>query len=301
LIGTVEKPGQSNTVALSPDGTRVAFSLQQAGSDRLVDLWVHEFARGTSTRFTFAPGLNWLATWSPDGTRLVWSSDRYDPTRLGQNLYQKASNGTGTEEALLKPGEAKYGDTKYAYDWSPDGRSLLYGFGGGRNIELWVLPLSGNDRQPTLYLKQPGFNVSQARFSPDGRFVAYASDASGRNEVYVQPFPDAAGGKWMMSQGGGNQPRWRRDGKELFYISADSKVVAVPIATTPAFVPGALKPLFSAPIWGGSRTNNVTRYDVTPDGQKFLINVLQGDQTSQQTGSPAPMTVVQNWVAGLKK
>ncbi len=141
--------------------------------------------------------------------------------------------------------------TKYANDWSPDGRFLLYA--RRRELgecELWVLPLTGDDRKPTPYL-QTDFNVSQARFSPDGRYVAYTSNASGRNEVYVQPFPAAAGGKWMVSQGGGSQPRWRRDGKELFYISADSKVMAVPVATTPAFTPGVPKALFAAPILGG--------------------------------------------------
>jgi len=162
----------------------------------------------------------------------------------------------------------------------------------GGKYSLWVLPLTGDDRKPTLYL-QTDFYTSQARFSPDSRYIAYTSPASGRNEVYVQPFPAAAGGKWMVSQGGGNQPRWRRDGKELFYISADSKVMAVPVATTPAFTPGVPTALFAAPIWGGATGGNVTRYDVTADGQKFLINVLPSP--------PSPMTVVLNWAAALQK
>jgi hypothetical protein len=132
--------------------------------------------------------------------------------------------------------------------------------------------------------------------------VAYTSNSSGQNEVYVQPFPVAAGGKWQVSQGGGGQPRWRRDGKELFYISADSKVMAVPVgttatATTPLFTPGVPKALFAAPIWGGGTTTNVTRYDVTADGQKFLINALPTDTTT--AASPTPITVVLNWTAGL--
>jgi Tol biopolymer transport system component len=337
-LGPVEKPGLYNTAALSPDGTRVAMSLDSRvavagrGSQPSLDLWVHEFARNTSTRLTFDPAQDWMAVWSPDGSRIAWSTDRDG----NYNLYQKVSNGAGKDEVLLKSSDAKS-----AYDWSLDGRFLLYAAvpAGGRS-QLWVLPLTGDDRpstssassgstvstvgpptssgrpepaglpqgqadltsskvegrKPTLYL-QTDFNVSQARFSPDIRFVAYTSNASGRNEVYVQPFPAAAGGKWMVSQGGGSQPRWRRDGRELFYISADSTLMAVEVAATPAFTPGVPKALFAAPIWGGGTPNNVTRYDVTADGQRFLINVLPPETTAAPA---APITVVLNWDAGLK-
>jgi Tol biopolymer transport system component len=296
VLGLVEKPGVYNSVRLSPDGSRVAFSLAgpqgiaiAGGGDTTSDLWVHEFGRNTSTRFTFGPAGNWLAAWSPDGSRVAWSSNRDDGKF---NLFLKASNGVGTDEALLKSNE-----NKYSYDWSPDGRVLLYAGGAGNAGALWVLPLAGDDRKPIPYLQQAGVIMGQGRFSPDGRYVAYTSNASGRNEVYVQPFPMATGGKWMVSQGGGAQPTWRRDGKELFYISADSKMMAVPVAITPTFTPGAPKELFAAPIWGGGTTTNVTRYDVTPDGQRFLINVMP-----QTTGAPpTPMTVVLNWTAALKK
>jgi dipeptidyl aminopeptidase/acylaminoacyl peptidase len=284
VLATVEKPGAYNTPALSPDGTRVVISRGdfQAG-DQMgnPDLWMHEFARDTSTRLTFDPATDFMAAWSPDGTRIAWSSNRDG----NFNLYQKAANGAGTDEALLKSSDPKYSD-----DWSPDGRFLLYGaLPTGGTLELWVLPLTGDDRKPTRYLQQTGFNISQARFSPDSRFVAYTSDASGRNEVYVQPFPAAAGGKWMVSQGGGSQPRWRRDGKELFYIAADWKVMAVPVATATAFTPGVPTALFAAPIYLGGATN-ATRYDVTADGQKFLINAI----SPETAAPPAPITVVLN-------
>ena len=141
-------------------------------------------------------------------------------------------------------------------------------------------------------------SASQARFSPDSRWIAYMSDESGKAEVYIRPFPAASGGKWMVSKGGGGQPRWRRDGKELFYISADSKLMAVEVATASGtFQAGIPKALFAAPIWGGS-TVNVTRYDVTADGKKFLINSLPKVTASAHE---SPITVVLNWQAVLKK
>jgi hypothetical protein len=143
-------------------------------------------------------------------------------------------------------------------------------------------------------------NESQARFSPDSRWIAYTSDESVKSEVYVRPFPATSGGKWMVSKGGGNQPLWRRDGKELFYISADSKLMSVEVAAaSETFQAGIPKALFAAPIWGGGTTYiNITRYDVTADGRKFLINSLPTETTS--VPSP-PITVVLNWQAGLKK
>jgi dipeptidyl aminopeptidase/acylaminoacyl peptidase len=278
ILGTVGEPGQYNTVALSPDGTRVAVSRNDPrtagggfGAQRgNTDIWLHEFSRGTSARLPSDPGMDWMAVWSPDGSRIIFASARDGP----MNLYQKVSSGAGNEEALLKSNEVKL-----SYDWSQDGRFLLYGV-GLQKYGLWVLPLTGDDHKPTPYL-QTESNASQARFSPDSRWIAYMSDESGKKEVYVRPFPAASGGKWMVSKGGGTQPRWRRDGKELFYISADSKLMAVEVATASGtFQAGIPKVLFGAPIWGGGAALNVTRYDVTADGKKFLINSLPMETTS---------------------
>ena len=288
-LGTVGEPGQYNTLAISPDGTRVAFDRyapQSAG--RAGDIWLHEFSRGISTQLTFDPGFDGQPAWSPDGSHILFTSNRDGPL----NLYQKVASGAGNEEALLKSNEAKP-----SYDWSPDGRFLLYGV-QGQKVEVWVLPRTGDDRKPMRYL-QTESNVIQARFSPDSRWVAYTSDESGKREVYVSPFPAAPGVKWMVSKGGGDQPRWRRrDGKELFYISPDRKMMAVEVSTASGAVQAGIpKALFPAPIFGGA-TLDTTRYDVTADGQKFLINSLATETNSAQS---SPITVVLNWQAGLKK
>jgi len=293
-LGTIEKPGSYVAVAISPDGTRVAMDRSEPGQpDNAEDVWVHDFARSTSMRFTFDRADDFMAVWSPDGSHLAWSTKRD-----GQyNLYRKGSNGAGLDQALFKSSDNKVPD-----DYSPDGRFLLYGVEAAGGFELWLLPLTGDDKKPKPYLQQDGFNVTQARFSPDGRFVAYTSNASGRPEVYVQPFPEPASGKWMVSREGGIQPRWRRDGRELFYISADSKVMAVPVSTVPNFTPSAPIALFAVPIFGGgTTTRSDTRYDVTSDGQKFLINAVLPGTTAARPVPPAPITVVLNWTAGLKR
>ena len=295
ILETVGEPGQYNSLALSPDGTRVVFDRNDprvagrglGGLRGNTDIWLHEFSRGTSTRLTFDPGYDWMAVWSPDGNRIIFVSDRDGFF----NLYQKVSSGAGIEEGLLKSS-----GTKYPYDWSQDGRFLLYAV-AAQKYDLWVLPLTGDDRKPMPYL-QTESSAFQARFSPDSRWVAYTSDESGKYEVYVRPFPAASGGKWMVSRGGGNQPRWRRDGKELFYISADSKLMAVDVAAASGtFQAGIPKALFAAPIWGGGATNNVTRYDVTADGKKFLINSLPTETTATPS---SPITVVLNWQQTLQ-
>jgi len=282
-LGTAGEPGDYNTVSLSPDGAKVAVSRTDGGN---TDVVVHEFAQHNTMRLTFDPALDMWAVWSPDGSHIIFSSAREGP----QNLYRKTSSGAGAEELVFKSNEPKF-----AQDWSRDGRFLLYSTGSG-NLDLWVLPLDGEPK-PQKYVATE-FNESQGRFSPDGRFVAYSSNASGRSEVYVQPFPNAAEGKWMVSTGGGSAPRWRRDGKELYYTSADSKIMAVEVSTTQTFKKGVPKELFSAPIWGGGTSTNVTRYDVTADGQRFLINAVPSGGSG---GEVTPITVILNWPQLLKK
>ncbi len=305
LLKTIDPPGQYSEVLLSPDGARalVARTDAQGGvaartaTNRTqtrpngADLWILDVARATSSRFTFDAADDDFAVWSPDSSRIVWSTNRDAGRGPWYDLYQKLSNGADRDESLFKSLEAKYPS-----DWSPDGRFVLYESSPGTGTtELFALPMTGDERKPVSYLKQEGFRIAQARFSPDGRYVAYISNASGTDEVYVQPFPSAGGGKWLVSQGGGVQPHWSRDGKELFYVARDARLMAVPVSTTPAFAPGTPRALF--PTSGIATNGPRSLYDVAPDGQRFLLNVLPMDAL-KPVQLPAP-TLVLNWTTGL--
>src|SRR5713101_7655451 len=201
-IGVLGDPAEYGDLELSPEGRQVSESTAgEAGKGR--DIWLYDVARGLRTRFTFDAATNLASIWSPDGSRLVFNS-----TRKGQHLdlYQKASSGAGPEELLLQDNLDKYPES-----WSPDSRFILYStVGAPTGNHLFVLPLFG-DRRPFPFL-QTQFNTTYGRFSPDGRWVAYQSNESGRFEIYVAPFP-GPGGKWQVSIAGGTDPRWRPDGK----------------------------------------------------------------------------------------
>ena len=185
-----------------------------------------DLVRGTNSRLTIDPASDRYPIWSPDGSHIAWTSSREE----GQRIYQKLASGVGPEEFLYQ------GNAGIATgSWSADGRFILYTLGeSGSNPDVWVLPLEG-DRKPFPFLQTP-FKETQARFSPNGRWVAYVSNESGRNEVYVQTFP-ASGGKWPVSTKGGTSPLWRGDGKELFYDSGDGKLMAVEVKTGGTFEP----------------------------------------------------------------
>jgi Tol biopolymer transport system component len=295
-----EPPIYITGVNLSPDATRVAGASLSQDSRTGEDIWLYEFARGISTKFTSNPARDIQPTWSPDGSRIAFTSDRDGGI---SNLYQRDSNGAANETVLFQSG-----DNKFLQDWSPDGRFLLYEViqnqGAARNDGLWVLPI-GADGAPSgpakLYL-QTEFLSNQARFSPDGRWVSYTSDETGRNEIYVRPFPDSSKSKVPISKGGGTQARWRRDVKELFYLSADSKMMAVEVNAVTAGPPGSFKAGIPKALFGrpGLSMNGLIRthsYDVTPDGQRFLVNTTP-ETPAQQV---SPITVVLNWQALLKK
>jgi len=266
---------------LSPDGKQVAIVRQdpQTGSN---DIYVVDLARGTSARLTFDPANDGFPIWSPDGSRIVWTSGREG----GHRIYQKLSSGVGQDEFLFKD------ETGTAtYSWSPDSQFILYTRGNpGGNLDVWVLPLEG-DRKPFPFL-QTSLDEGSAGFSPDGRWVAYRSTESGRDEVYVQTFP-TSGGKRMVSPNGGYAPQWRGDGKELFYISGDGKLMAVEVKPGNSFELGVPKALFDlAPVQAKLANNS---FAVTADGQRFLF-VRQGEETAS-----LQYTVVVNWTAELKK
>jgi len=278
-IGPAGEPSLYLRPALSPDGKLIAVQRRDptTGTD---DIWLVDLARSTVSRLTFGTSNQTHPTWSPDGSRIAFASDQEGTS----NLYQKSSSGAGTEELLLSSDTSKY-----VTDWSLDGRFIAYeNQSPGTGSDLWVLPLSG-DRKPMPYLRTE-FNEAQGQFSPDGRWMAYSSNESGRTEVYVQAFP-ASGGKWQISTAGGSFPRWRRDGKELFYRTADQKLMSVAVQTDSTFQAGQPRALFE------TRASDVpvVPYSISADGQRFLVN------TATEETNTAPITVVLNWIAELAR
>jgi len=266
------------SLRLSPEGKRLATEAGESQSE----IWIYDRGRAVNTRLTFGPSQNSSPVWSPDGRWIAYAG-----VRSKNGLYRKPANGMGQEETLLEGDAAQ----KTPFDWSPDGKSLLFGVGDGTvKGQVWVLPLA-RDRKP-VPLTQDTYVTNSARFAPDGHWVAYTSNESGRFEVYVMPFGGGTG-KWQISSQGGVQPVWRHDGKELFYWSADNTLISVPIMLNPGGVQvGAAQPLF--------RFNNpvglvgiVSPYDVASDGQRFVLIT-----TPQQM--PRPVTLVTNWTADLR-
>jgi Tol biopolymer transport system component len=266
-------------VALSPDGSRAAVSLNDPSVGSR-DLWIYDVTRGLGERFTFDPGEDFGPNWSyPRGDRIVFSSIRNGSIQL----YQKPSSGIGQEEVLLQDGMGKFNGS-----FSPDGRFIVYVAGGGiiGRSDLYVLPLFG-DRKPFPFLDSP-LTETQGQFSPDGRWLAYTSRESGRYEVFVTSFPEKAT-KLLVSTAGGSLPRWNRNGKELFYLAPDSSLIATPVDTrTALFHVGAPTRLFTMHPRPTVRLDAYP-YDVTPDGQRFLVNTFVEDTTS------IALVLIVNW------
>jgi hypothetical protein len=282
-IGALGDRARYGDLALTRDGGRLAVGLHDRAEGGR-DIWLFDVARGLRTRFTFDAAEESAPVWSPDGSRVVFNSRR----KGHLDLYQKASSGAGAEEELLADDF-----DKYPVDWSPDGRFILFGVYPPRAGEFWVLPLFG-DRKPFPFL-QTKLGEAPGRFSPDGRWIAYASNESGRNEVYVAPFP-GPGGKWQVSAGGGNWPRWRRDGREIFYLAPDNKLMAVVVnGQSSAFEVGAVRASFDTRALPNPILNQRSMYDASPDGQRFLVNTLA------EEGRSAHITLVVNWRALLKR
>ena len=283
-LGTVGEPelfvagaiGGAGRLRISPDGRRIAATVLDP-STRFSDVWIYDLARGVRTRFTSGPTSNAFPVWSPDGSRIVFDSDR----KHQGDLYKKPAGG-GSEEPLIE-GEGQ----RIPDDWSPDGRFLAFELReprGERKVSLSILSLA--DGKLATFLSR-GTNIGDARFSPDGRWLAYTSEESGKNEIYVAAFP-GPGARWQISTEGGAQPRWRRDGKELFYLSSDLRLMSVEIQASGATLePGVPKVLFEPhPL--------PTFYDAAADGQRFLM-VSSGVEQSP------PITLLQNWSAAIGK
>jgi len=285
-LSAVGKPGDFGTMAVSPDEKTVAVGVRNGSQ---IDIWLEDLGRGVLTRFTFRSGINRNPIWSSDGSRLIFSSSSLSSSSFSTGIYQKPAGGNGQEELLLHSGLNGYPD-----DWSPDGKLLVYEQTGQKTAnDLWLLPLSG-DRKPLPYLQTP-FEEGAARFSPDGRWIAYQSNESGQFQVYVQTVP-LSGAKYQISTSGGIAPYWRKDGRELFYASADRKLMAVPIKLGATIEAGTPQPLFPiSPVTFGSFPNSF--YAPMRDGQRFLLNTPAGGEA----GAATPFTVVTNWQAAFKK
>jgi len=278
-LGTVGQPGLYSSSALSPDGAKFAVGVGVSGAR---DIWISDLKRGTESRLTFSSADNHNPLWSADGDRIMFTSSRAG----GRDIYEQPANGLGEAEPVLISRDR----TKDVDDLSPDGQYAIYDTAGGDVTELWGLPLTG-ERKPFPFV-QGSFAARAAHFSPNGRYVAYASSETGRYEIYVQTFPEHLG-KWQVSTNGGTEPSWRRDGKELFYLSPDHKMMAVEVNTDSAnFQAGIPKSLFQVQLVDGFLWRN--RYVVSADGQRFLILSPTGETAGN------PITVVVNWPAGLK-
>jgi len=286
-LGLAGPTGAYGNFRLAPDDKRIVF-VRRDNQSLGYYLWVLDTTRGVTSRLTFGPASVFLPIWSPDGLRVLFASF----LSASLDLYVKAATGAGQEELLVKMGTR----TGWGTDWSRDGRFILYqGSGAKTGEDLWIAPQFG-DRRPYPYL-QSQFNEQEGTFSPDGRWVAYVSDESGRNEIYAQAFPPS-GAKLQISTGGGSEPYWRKDGKELFYVAANRNLMAVPVNLGPMLEVGLPKSLM--PLPGNSDrqlpvSTDRHSYAVTSDGRRFLV-------VTQAMGGPAPpITVWLNWNAGLGK
>jgi len=276
-------------VAISPDASRVAVSrADPAVSGSSQGIWLLDLARGVSARFTFDVALDASPVWSPDGSRIAYGGSRAG----GMGIYERAANGTSTERTLISP----VGEPMYPNHWSRDGRFLLYTKeAGSTRSDLWVLPLSegGTPAGESIPFATTKYSESEGMFSPDGHWIAYTSDESGKEEVYLGSFPASQGEgiKIQISRNGGRQPHWRGDGRELFYLSLDKKMMAVEVSQTGSVHLGAPTLLFELPANVEQSDYSAWPWDVTTDGKRFLIG--------KSKAVSEPVTVVLNRRAEL--
>ncbi len=255
---------------LSPDGLRLAVVLIRASNE----IWILDFARDAFSRLAVG-GDNNIPVWTPDGTRLIYNSNRTGV----HNLYWQSADGSGSAEQLTTNANEQGPSS-----WSPDGKILTFNqHDPATGWDIWMLPIDG-DRTPRPFLHER-FDESLGKFSPDGRWLAYVSNETGRDEVYVRPYP-GPGGKWQISNDGGSNPAWVRNGRELFYSSGD-KLMSVGVTTGATF--NVTKPRLLASQW------HYESYDVSPDGQRFVVvSKGPGSQASQ-------INLVLNWTEELKR
>jgi Tol biopolymer transport system component len=275
-VGVLGKPGVFGNIFVSPNGKSVAVDKTDMESLN-TDVWTYDLHRESARRLTFDPALDAVPVWSPDASRIVFASNR----SRNWDLYLKNSDG-GQDENIIVSDELG----KFPSDWSKDGKYILY----NRGADLWLVTIP--ELKSTMFMRAPSV-LRNGRFSPDGKWLAYASNETGKWEIYVTSFPEARG-KWQVSTGGGEQPRWRADGKELFYFSSDYKMMAAPVTTGTNFDAGVPVVLFQGIPRQPVLVFDFFVYDVSRDGQRFLINT-PFKQAVQ------PMSITLNWPAKLNK
>jgi WD40 repeat protein len=275
-IGSIETNGDA---ALSRNGARVAFGQVSSASGNR-ELWLHDIAGNRSSRFVFDTTVDTKAIFSPDGKRVVFKAT----SKEGPGLYAKDVDGAAKESRItsLPP-------SAVLKDWSSDGQYILYQASHpSTDWDLWVVPADGGSEPAAVVNTNHG--EREGRFSPDGHWIAYDSTESGRREIWVEPFP-STGSRWQVSTNGGFSPRWNKDGKELFYIATDGRMMAVPISLGKAAVFDAARPLFQTMM----REAVYGAYEVAADGQRFLINVPPDGRDAK------PITVIVNWTERLRR
>jgi len=282
-LGTVLDPGVYNNLSLSPDERRLAVAID-TGSPPNRDVWIVDLGRGVPTRLTFDPGSDGGGGWSSDGTRIAITSNRRGPF----NIFALSSTQPGTEQQLF---DSK--TSAYTPSWSPDGGHLVYSniTSPATGFDLWILPMNG-DRKPFAFVQTPA-QEDNPEFSPDGRWIAYSSTESSREEVYVRPFP-GPGGVYQVSRAGGTQPQWRGDGREIFFLGLDGVLMSASVNALPGGIEAGIpQPLFETNVALAANTNR-RQYAAAKDGKRFLVNV------PDRSAPPPPITVVLNWPAAIK-
>jgi eukaryotic-like serine/threonine-protein kinase len=289
-VGAVGPPDLIANPKLSPDGKRVAVDRTDTNG-RHVNVWIHDLASDGMSRLGFGPWLEQVVLWSPDGKQVLYTSNE----KLFFSLYLKNADGSGSAQSFTDFNTPQQGP----WDWSRDGKYVL----ARKERELWYITLPDRQAHPLL---QSQWLIRNAQFSPDGKFVAYASSETGNWEVYVSPFPTFSS-KWQVSRAGGEEPRWRGDGKELFYLAPDGRLMAADVKSgvkvdsksvvniDAGFEAASPTPLFQTHPRQPMSAMDFFSYDVTSDGQKFLVN------TRVETSNTAPLSVILNWSAEMEK
>jgi Tol biopolymer transport system component len=280
--GRVGQPGLYTTPRLSPDGKRVAVVVFNPEKN-VTEIWIYDVATGEGTKFAYGTWNDYSPIWSPQGDRILFASEK-KAKGVHSDLWIKALDGSQEELYLESP------DGRFPEDWSGVGRSISFSTiraEGTRNAQLWTVGTQEDHK--TAPIATEALSQGSSRFSPDGRWIAYGSDESGKFEVYVRPFP-GPGGRWQVSTSGGSNPRWRGDGKELYYLSLDNTIMAVPVSAGTAFQAGAPRVLF--PVHPNPNPFGSV-YDVSPDGKRFLVDSV--------SGSTPPLTLLVHWPAASEK